>query len=115
MNSKSCCCKKAAPSLPGRLPQEPKQKHAINRVNEDTDEVMAGGVQSEHLHVGHVAEPSQRMPVGCVKRTERPLYALPTEAGLDLRIIGDVERIVVAQETVARERQKNCDDGREQK
>ena len=62
--------------------------------------MMPAGVEAEHLAVGHVREPGERMPVARVKGRERPLDPGPRQAVLNERIFGDVIVVIVKRETV---------------
>ena len=67
-------------------------------------EVMPPGGTSEELCIQHVRKPRKRMPVGGVSRRESPTYAFDGEATKHERVLGDVERVVVLNESVLYDR-----------
>ncbi len=59
---------------------------------------MAPRAQPIHLAIGHVRNPGQRVPVAGVPGDKRPAYAVRRQSPLYVRIVGDVVRIIVADE-----------------
>ena len=56
--------------------------------------VVAGRTQSKKLHVGHVRNPRQRMPIGHDRGAKRPGHVGGGDAGLQMAILRDVAGIV---------------------
>jgi hypothetical protein len=52
------------------------------------------------------------VPIAVHRVAECPFYALPCQASLDLRIVGDMEIVVVIDETVAKGREIHADNKR---
>ena len=57
--------------------------------------MVLAGVEAEELHVQHVREPGQGMPVGGVGGGEGPRDGLPAQPLLDVRVFGDIDLVVV--------------------
>ena len=55
-------------------------------------------IQSENLAIQRMGKPGQRVPVGLLKRGERPSDSAPVNARAHLRIFDDIAIVVVAQE-----------------
>src|ERR1039458_5536762 len=62
--------------------------------------VVPSGVQLKKLVIQGVRQPSQRMPVGLIVGRERPLDRVPVQTSLHVRVVGDVNRVVVVDERV---------------
>ena len=92
----------AFPKGAGEPAEREEYQAAIQGVDEQVDEVMAGGAESEQLAINHVGHPGQRMPVGvvAVQTAEGPRDAVPGEAGLDVRVGDNVTVVVVVDEVV---------------
>ena len=88
---------RAPPKRPRHPPEHQEDQDRIERVKQQVDQVMARRLQPEQLAVQHVGNPGQRMPVGllAVQPSKGPTQALPRQPGLNLRIVGDIIRIVV--------------------
>ena len=63
--------------------------------------MMARGIQAEQLAIEHVGDPSERVPVGNIESSERPTNVLKRQAGLNVRIEGDVRIVIVVNESIA--------------
>ena len=62
------------------------------------------GVQGKELHVEHVREPGQRVPVAGMTGAESPDCAMPIQPGQHRPILCDVIRVVEADEVVMEHR-----------
>src|SRR3954464_9676957 len=67
-------------------------------MEEQIRQVMQARVISEHLAVQHMREPCQGMPVRRVKCTKRPALVRRRKSAENMRIGGDVNRIIEIQE-----------------
>ena len=92
----------ALPNGAGEPAEGEEDEQAVEGVDQQIDEVMAGGAESEQLAINHVGHPGQRMPVGvvAVQTAECPRDAMPGEAGLDVRVGDNVTVVVVVDEVV---------------
>src|SRR5207253_3379737 len=63
--------------------------------------MMTRGIQAEQLAIEHVGDPSERVPVGNIESSERPTNVLERQAGLNVRIEGDVRIVIVVNESIA--------------
>jgi hypothetical protein len=79
-------------------------------VQRDADEQMCAGVPSEQLHIDHVRDPRQRMPIGLVDMCEGPLNARPRETTEHVRIVRDITRVIEIDEYVRADLDVNCED-----
>src|SRR5207247_2382546 len=68
----------------------------------EADEMVRGRIHSEQLHIEHVAQPGDRMPIGLLAMnfSERPSQSLFGDALLNNRIEREVIRIVVPHEII---------------
>src|SRR6476619_2159991 len=62
--------------------------------------MMTAGGEAKQLDVEHVGEPGEGEPVGPVGRGKGPADAFGGETGTDVRVGGDVVRVVVVDEVV---------------
>jgi len=61
-------------------------------------------VQTEKLGIEEVREPGDRVPIQSGGRAKSPNDGAPTESGSDLRIVGNVNRVVVIEKGSAGDR-----------
>src|SRR5437588_6072583 len=101
MNRKQRRHPKAAPLSAGGSQQQPEQQSNVQGVQQNADKMMARGIQAEQLAIEHVGDPSERVPVGNIESSERPTDVLEREAGLNVRIEGDVGIVIVVNESIA--------------
>src|ERR1700746_1224947 len=66
---------------------------------------MSGRIEVKERDIQRMGDPGKWMPVALVKRRRRPVNRLPVHAGLQMRIVKDVARIVVIDETVVKRRE----------
>ena len=91
-----------APPQPSRHPpQDQEQQRRVRQVEQHVHPVMPPGVQAEQLHVGHVRNPGQGMPVRRFERRERPGNTLLRQASLDVKIFPDILTVIVVDERKA--------------
>src|ERR1051326_6306708 len=84
----------------GRALQKQKQQDAVGGVKQRVGEVMSSRVQPIDLHIDHVREPGERMPitgVGALKRPAQPGYA---QTFLNDGILTDILRVIIIYEGV---------------
>ena len=91
----------AAPEGAGHSVEEQKEKERVGDVEAEAGEMMAGRAQAVELHIQHVGEPGQRVPVGRVAGGESPPEALECQPGLDMEVFRDVIGIVKGDEPAA--------------
>ena len=72
-------------------------------MNCDVHQQMSSRIQPEDLHIEHVRDPRQRMPIVRVERRERPLNIARRKAGGDAIVLRHVRRIVEIRELVTRD------------
>ena len=92
----------AAPDCAGDLIQEQKKKNCVGDVEQNADEMVHRGVLAEELAIEHVREPGERVPIAGVASGEGPFDVFPFQAALNVRVGGDVIRIVVIDKVVAK-------------
>jgi len=91
---------RAAPDESSSLRQQQKQQHHIEGMPEDALSVMSRRAQPERLHIQHVRQPRQRMPIGFRSCSESPRHATRGQPLLNVPIRGDVVGIVVVDESI---------------
>jgi hypothetical protein len=100
MDGEQSCHQKTSALRSCGPPEEKKQKHAIDRVQKQAIEVMAGWGEAKDLHVQGMGEPSQRMPIPRGKCCECPTHRGPFQSGPHVVVFRDVDLIVVINEAV---------------
>ena len=103
--AEQCCNQRTGPEGVGQTQPQRKQQPDVRHVEQDTGQMMAGGIQAKDFAIHHVRKPRQRMPVAGVPGGERPFDARAGEPLLDHRIPGHVVRIVQVHETIPQRRQ----------
>src|SRR6185437_7502083 len=93
--------KGAGPTGMGCPIEKAEQQECRHRVNEKIHEVVHMCVQSKKLAIEDVGKISDGQPVGVDDRSDRPLQAIDREPTGDVRVGGDVKRIVIANEVKA--------------
>lgn len=83
----------------GETAKNEEDENGVERVPEDTCQVMAESDLVVELPIKHVGEPGERMPVVGMAG-EGPDDARPSEAGPDVSVIRDVARVVVVEKPV---------------
>ena len=78
----------------GHFRQDRKQQQGVRHVQQEVHEVVHGRVQAEALHVGHVRQPGERMPIALVKGGQRPAHVFPGQPAEDMAVLRDVRGIV---------------------
>ncbi len=92
---------RAAACVSGCPPQHPEQQHHVDDVQQQVRLVMPARIQIEQLAIQRVREPGQGMPVRGVQRRKAPLDGLPAQTRLHLRVVQDIDVVVVVQERMA--------------
>ena len=91
----------AAPGRAGHAPEHQEDEDRVPGVEHSVHEVVRPGREPEELHVEHVGEPGERVPVEGVQRGEGPGHPLPGEPGPHDRVLGHVLVVVEEQEREA--------------
>src|SRR5437868_15289683 len=99
MNRKQRRHPEAAPLGAGGSQQQPEQQSNVQGVQQNADKMMAHGIQAEQLAIEHVGDPSERVPIGNIKSSESPTEVFERQAGLNVRIEGDVRIAIVVNES----------------
>src|SRR5260370_32364741 len=76
--------------------------------------MMPGRIQMEKRNIQRVRNPSERMPIAFVIRSRNTADRLPVQAGLNMRIVNDVTRVVVIDKTVVESGEIHRDRGENQ-
>jgi hypothetical protein len=90
----------AAPDGAGHAAQQREQEQRVERVQRDAHPMVRPCIETEALHVEHVRQPSQRMPVRRVRRFESPRDGVRAQAFEHVRVGVDVGAVVEAHEAV---------------
>ena len=77
---------RAPPRRAGHPEQDQEQQERVDEVEQDVDEVVEPGVEPEQLHVDHVREPRDWVPVGDDEARARVLQPDPAHALEDVRV-----------------------------
>jgi len=80
------------------------EDHRARDMDHGARRVMAPRAQAEELGVEHVRDPRQRMPVRRRARAEGPTQAVDRESRADVVVVGDVDRVVQADEARVQDR-----------
>jgi len=72
VQGENCGDKCAAPNRASQSSEKAKEEECISDVEEEINQMMAGGFEAENLAIEHVREPCERMPVGGMGLGERP-------------------------------------------
>jgi hypothetical protein len=88
------------PARRGHALQKREEEQSADRVQNHVRPVMHSGVESEDLAIEHVRKAGERKPIVVVEGSEGPPDAIPAESIADVRIIGDVNGIVIIDEIV---------------
>ena len=97
------------------LLQHQQQQNGINTVQQYIGEVMQAGVEPEKLHIQHMREPGQRMPVGGVLTGKGGYNTGAAQPTGNNGVIVNVLVIVVDRKPKPRSLPIDCDDGNEEK
>jgi len=88
----------ALPETSGHPSQDKKQQCRVRQMEQHIHPVMPPGVKTEQLHVGHMREPRQGMPVRLIECREGPDDTLRCQAPRHHRIFTCVMSIVEVEE-----------------
>jgi hypothetical protein len=89
-----------AAGVAGCLPQDPKQQHGVQRMQEQIGVVVAGRVELKKLVIQGVRKPGQGMPVGRIVGGKRPCDRLTGQTRFHVDVIGYILVVVVINEGV---------------
>jgi hypothetical protein len=92
------------PGPAGREPQHLEQQHRVHEMEHEVLEVRGAGVHAEHLAVEHVRQHRDRVPVAGALLRECPDDVGGLKAGRDVRILRDVDAVVVVLDEAEAER-----------
>ena len=81
--------------------KDEKEQERAGEVEQKIGEMMPSGLQPEELHVYHVGDPGQGVPVRGLAGRECPGDPLHGEAALHVPVVGDVLRIIEIDEIAA--------------
>jgi len=101
MHRKQRCHHKAPPGIAGCTPQHPKEQHRVQGMKKHAGLVVSGGILIVHLEIQRVRQPGNRVPVTGIVGDEGPAHGLPREAALDVKVLGDINIVVVIDERMA--------------
>src|ERR1043165_9736870 len=90
----------ARPELVCEAIQQQKEKDGVQGVEKKAHQVMTLRVQAKELHIEHVQEPCDRMPIrpNPMQIEKGPFYRVNRDTLLDIRIGGDVIGVIVVDE-----------------
>ena len=74
---KKSCDQRASPGRAGNAAQRKKQQNRIHSVKEKIYQVRSKRPGAEELHIEHVREPGQRVPIAGVKAGKGPGEVCP--------------------------------------
>src|ERR1051326_5106580 len=92
----------AGPGSAGHSLQQEKEQHCIGRVEQKVREVMEAWIQAEHLDIQGVRKPGQGMPIRGVAAAEGPDHSFPGQPLVNVRVLGDVKRVIEVDELATR-------------
>ena len=95
--------------------QQPVHKVTISNVPKQVLDHMAARGRSKYLLIHHMADPSDRMPVGRIHIGKGPHYPLPCQATKDPGISREVERIIKRNGPVTRDLKVDDKNGKPEK
>jgi len=75
-------------------------------VKEKADEVVPPGIPPDIETSSIVRHPGHRMPVGAVVLVKAQATPPPVQSAKDVRVVGDVDVVVVVEEAVRRDARK---------
>lgn len=87
--------KPALPDLAGQPEEKNKEEDGGEGMNPDVREVMALGIKAIQLHVRHVGEPGDRVPVGGMHRGEGPANVRRCQTGCNMGVFRNVTAVVI--------------------
>ena len=90
----------AGPKLAGHLPPDQKQCDRRGGVQQQIGQMVPPGVQPEHLAIEHVRNHRQRIPLAHRAAGQRPLQSVGRQAVIDVRVVSDIQAVVVFEEGV---------------
>ena len=88
----------AAAGAAGHAGEGEEEQQRAEAMDQEADQVMAGGVEAEKLDVQHVGEPGERMPVALVAGRERPGDGGPGQPALNGWVFINVGLVVAIDE-----------------
>lgn len=100
------------PAVRGETEEGDQDEDGVGHVEQDVGEVMAPGIETEHVGIDHVGDPGERVPVEVIVGEESPLEAGSGEAAIDVAVEEDVEIVVEVNEAVGGGAPENEERGR---
>ena len=94
----------AAPGVSRRAFQHPEEQRGIERMKQHVLVVMKRRVGAEELEIERMRQPGKRMPVCRIAVSEGPEHGARRQAILNVRIVGDVVRVVEIEEGMTMDR-----------
>jgi hypothetical protein len=104
MKRKQSTDRGAPPKQSGSRTNQEKEQDYVYHMKDQVRGVVARCMGTEKLHIGHVRNPRQRMPVGHYRGAEGPRHVVKRKALLDGVILSDVTVVVVIHESVRKSR-----------
>jgi len=102
------------PERSAQPPEEQQQEDPVCSVQGHVHQVMPGRIEPEELHIEHVGEPGERVPVGCMGGGHGPGDPLEGHPLDDVLVVVDILVIVEIDEVVAGAPAENCTDRHKQ-
>ena len=62
--------------------------------------MMALRIQAKEMTIEHMGKPRHWVPIVSIKRSEGPSYSFQGETGLNMRIQGNILRIIIIKEII---------------
>ena len=91
---------RARPARTRHAVEDEEKQDGVGRVNENARQMVAAGLRSPELDIQHVGKPGDRMPVADMKLFKSPHHTVWRKTTKDMRILRDVEVVVVVHEIV---------------
>jgi len=84
----------AFPDFPGHCREEPEQKKRAQDVQNQIGDMIPSGMETVKLVIRHEREPDERVPQAEIFGAEGPDDALRRDAGLNIEIFRNVDKII---------------------
>ena len=93
---------RAAPEGSRHTREDHEEKQRVRDVKQEVDLMVRARLRTEQLHVQHMREPGERVPVTDAGRSERPTCVIEAESREHTIVLDDVGPIVESDESVLR-------------
>ena len=88
----------------GHPVKQQEQKQGVCNMKEEICEVMSAWIKAVEGAISHVRQPGYRMPIAEINGAEGPTDARPGQAGLNVRVLGNVFVVIVVDEFMMSQR-----------